>query len=283
MLRIIERATRHRIEQMNLPSIADVNEQRVTKFKQRITAAVEAGESTAFRELIEEIEREQNVPAIEIAAALASLLQGGAPLLLTEKADEGRAHIEAHSGGRRPAADDDGRPRPRGRAEKQERRKEKYGSREGPRERFGAARGEHAPATNGERDDAPPRKKRGGPQQINFETFRIEVGHVHGVKPGNIVGAIANEAGLEGRHIGHVDIHEDHSFVDLPEGMPKEIFRSLKKVRVVGRELQIALAKRSSDRAAGEGIPSGGDRAGQETPGGGRHASRKPHRSARQE
>jgi ATP-dependent RNA helicase DeaD len=63
------------------------------------------------------------------------------------------------------------------------------------------------------------------------------------VKPGNIVGAIANEAGLEGRHIGHVDIHEDHSFVDLPEGMPKEIFRSLKKVRVVGRELQIAHVK----------------------------------------
>jgi len=95
---------------------------------------------------------------------------------------------------------------------------------------------------------------------------------VHGVKPGNIVGAIANEAGLEGRHIGQVDIHEDHSFVDLPEGMPKEIFRSLKKVRVVGRELQIVLAHRSSNRAVSEG-----------TPGGGGHASRKPQRSARQE
>ena len=58
-----------------------------------------------------------------------------------------------------------------------------------------------------------------------------------------LVGAIANEAGLEGRHIGQGDIHEDHSFVDLPEGMPKEIFRSLKKVRVVGRELQIAHVK----------------------------------------
>jgi ATP-dependent RNA helicase DeaD len=72
---------------------------------------------------------------------------------------------------------------------------------------------------------------------------------VHGVKPGNIVGAIANEAGLEGRHIGHVDIREDHSFVDLPEGMPKEIFRSLKKVRVAGRELQIAYANHKPQRA----------------------------------
>ena len=297
MLRIIERATRQRIDQMSLPSIADVNEQRVAKFKQRITAAIEAGESAAFRELIEGIEREQNVPALDIAAALASLLQGGAPLLLpAERAEHSeRAEVGApKSGGGRAGADDEARPRRGGRVEKQERRKEKYGAREGQREhrrgRFeprgdstesaepqgeSAQRGPGARGgrdDRGDRDEAPGRKKRGGPHQINFETFRIEVGHVHGVKPGNIVGAIANEAGLEGRHIGHVDIHEDHSFVDLPEGMPKEIFRSLKKVRVVGRELQIALARRSSGRAAGEGIPSGDG-----------HANRKPHRSARQE
>ena len=91
------------IEQMSLPSIADVNEQRVAKFKQRITAAVEAGESAAFRDLIEEIEREQNVPAVDIAAALASLLQGGAPLLLPERAaDSGRTEVEAAAVWRRP-------------------------------------------------------------------------------------------------------------------------------------------------------------------------------------
>ena len=270
MLRIIERATRQRIEQMSLPSIADVNEQRVAKFKQRITAAIEVGESAAFRELIAEVEREQNVPALDIAAALASLLQGGAPLLLPEKAEgEGRPAVEARQhGGGRSTSDDGPRSEPRrgGREEKQERRKEKYGSREGRHEKVGH-RGQREPLetdspgqerrqgaeSHAPRDEPPAPKKRGGQHQINFETFRIEVGHVHGVKPGNIVGAIANEAGLEGRHIGHVDIHEDHSFVDLPEGMPKEIFRSLKKVRVVGRELQIV------------------------------HVSHKPHRSERQE
>jgi len=72
-----------------------------------------------------------------------------------------------------------------------------------------------------------------------METFRIEIGSVHGIKPGNIVGAIANEAGIEGVHIGRVDIREDHSFVALPEGMPKQIFKELQKVRVVGRELRI--------------------------------------------
>jgi ATP-dependent RNA helicase DeaD len=105
---------------------------------------------------------------------------------------------------------------------------------------------------NGRNPDAPPSTPRGRRRQesgrqdsgeIPFETFRIEVGHVHGVKPGNIVGAIANEAGLEGRYIGQVDIRGDHSFVDLPEGMPKDIFRSLKKTRVAGQELRIKRAE----------------------------------------
>jgi ATP-dependent RNA helicase DeaD len=73
-----------------------------------------------------------------------------------------------------------------------------------------------------------------------METFRVEVGSLHGIKPGNIVGAIANEAGIEGVLIGRVDIREDHSYVDLPEGMPKPIFKQLQKVRVAGRELRIS-------------------------------------------
>ena len=85
MLRIIERATRQQIAQMNLPSVAAVNEQRVARFKQRIAATLAEGETAAFRAIVEEFEAENEVPAIEIAAALASLLQGAAPLLLPEK------------------------------------------------------------------------------------------------------------------------------------------------------------------------------------------------------
>jgi ATP-dependent RNA helicase DeaD len=72
-----------------------------------------------------------------------------------------------------------------------------------------------------------------------MERFRIEVGHEHGVKPGNIVGAIANEAEIDAEYIGRIDIHDDYSIVDLPEGMPKELFRHLKKVWVSGQRLQI--------------------------------------------
>ena len=79
-----------------------------------------------------------------------------------------------------------------------------------------------------------------------METFRIEVGSLHDIKPGNIVGAIANEAGLDGAYIGRIDIREDHSFVDLPEGMPREIFKTLKQTRLAGRELRITRVERRS-------------------------------------
>ena len=75
-----------------------------------------------------------------------------------------------------------------------------------------------------------------------METFRIEVGHVHGVKPGNIVGAIANEAELESRFIGRIDIRDDYSLIDLPEGMPREVMDHLKRVRVAGQPLRISAA-----------------------------------------
>jgi ATP-dependent RNA helicase DeaD len=185
MLRYIERATRSPLEPMDLPTIADVNEQRVAKFRQRITEALAAGQAEVFRSLVEEYEREHDVPAIEIAAALASLLQGGSPLLLKEKEREARGE-------------------------------------ETDRERS-------APAAGRLTDE-------------DAETYRLEVGYVHGVQPGNIVGAIANVAGLQGKDIGHVDIREDHTFVGLPKGMPKEIMRELHKTRVAGRMLQLSLA-----------------------------------------
>ena len=72
-----------------------------------------------------------------------------------------------------------------------------------------------------------------------METYRISVGHQHGVKPANIVGAIANEAGLESRFIGRIDIHDDFSLLDLPAQMPPDVLSHLQKVWVSGQQLQM--------------------------------------------
>lgn len=75
-----------------------------------------------------------------------------------------------------------------------------------------------------------------------MQLYRVEVGKQHQLKPGNLVGAIANEAGLDAQHIGRIDIYEDHSIVALPEGMPKATLSHLKKVWVAGQKLKMSLA-----------------------------------------
>lgn len=106
----------------------------------------------------------------------------------------------------------------------------------GPRDRADSR--EERPRKSRERsNDRPPRPETG------METFRIRVGHKHGVRPGNIVGAIANEAGLDSAQIGRIDIQHDHSFVDLPTGMPKDVFLHLKSVWVSGQQLRISRIK----------------------------------------
>ena len=86
----------------------------------------------------------------------------------------------------------------------------------------------------------PKARRRPSEGDVDMVQYRIEVGSEHGVKPKNIVGAIANEAGLDSQFIGAVEISDQHSIVDLPDGMPKEIFRHLRKVRVCGRQLLIS-------------------------------------------
>jgi ATP-dependent RNA helicase DeaD len=222
MLRIIERHTRQPIEAMNLPTIKDVNEQRIARFKERIAGALQSGEAKAFQPLLEQFEAEQNVPAIEIAAALASLVQGTTPFLLENRPEP---QLNATGSGEHSHRDSTTRERPLrpARDERPER-----GARP---ERGGRFERDQEPGGRSRREAAPP-----------LETFRIEVGAAHGALPGNIVGAIANEAGVDGRHIGHIDIREDHSFVDLPVGMPEDIFQELQAVQIRGNPLRISRA-----------------------------------------
>ena len=124
--------------------------------------------------------------------------------------------------------------------------------------------------------ERPPRETRA--PEIGMETFRIEVGHAHGVQPGNIVGAIANEADLESRYIGRIDIRDDFTLVDLPEGMPRELLEHLKKVRVAGRPLRMQRAT-EADSAAPKGRrpgPGGKFAGGPRKPGGFKPGGGKP-------
>ncbi|MFC0677655.1 DEAD/DEAH box helicase [Lysobacter korlensis] len=295
MLRAIERATRQPIEPMSLPTVETVNERRVNKFLDRIADTLQGGDISMYRDLVERFERERNVPAVEIAAALAKLVQGDMPLLLKATDDQVRAaraqsyerpERDGRERGPNPRRDEQrgdrggfDRAAPRGGFDRGER---------APRERTAPDRDASSPRSHYERNDGAPRQATGGfdrhdarptqnatanageaffddagseaprerrePRQapdVGMETFRIEVGHAHGVKPGNIVGAIANEAELESRYIGRIDIRDSYSLIDLPEGMPREVMEHLKRVRVAGQQLKLARAG-DDDLAGGQ-------------------------------
>jgi len=276
MLRAIERATRQAIEPMNLPSVDAVNARRIAKFKEGIAGAAAQAGTAAYRPIIEQLELETGIPLIDIAAALASLSHGN--LLLPVKPVAGaqalqafeRPHRDAPSPGNgRPGPRADARERPRGAVnensatagsprslatdtparapslpEARVRPSERAAMERSHEQRRPAAKprpeaiSPGAPRVPPARAQGPVGGRKSG--RAEMETFRLEVGSSHGIKPGNIVGAIAGESGIDGVHIGRVDIREDFSFVDLPQGMPPAIFKSLQKLRVAGRELRLS-------------------------------------------
>ena len=218
MLRTIERATKKSIELMDMPTTADINDRRIDKFKTKITDTLDQEGLDFFKDIIEQFRQEHNVPSLEIAAALAKIAQGDEPLLLEEIKRKKRSEkpLDSQRNDTRRGAEDD-RPR-------RERR---------------------------DPDERPKRDKsefKLMPPTQGMERFRIEVGYTHGVKPGNIVGAIANEAGLDAKHIGRIELYDDFSTVDLPEGMPREILRLLKKTWVAGQQMRITRMDTSSGR-----------------------------------
>ena len=202
LLKAIEKATRQPLTQMQLPSAEDVNVTRLSRFDDAITEALQKAERIEkFRDIIGHYVREHDVPEVDVAAALAVVAQGDTPLLLDPKAEPVRAPREE-------------RP---------------------PRDRDDRGRGDRF-----DRGERPPRKPRGR-TDVPMATYRIAVGKRHKVEPRQIVGAIANEGGLERRDFGHIDIRGDHSLVELPADLPGGAWDKLATTRISGKLIDLSL------------------------------------------
>ncbi|MEM7194080.1 MAG: DEAD/DEAH box helicase [Pseudomonadota bacterium] len=213
MLASIERSTGAPIKPLSLPSNDRINERRIERFKQNIRDNLEEKNLALFKELLSELQTEcDDVDMLDIAAALANQLQGDAPFLLAKDSKE-RQHADVVRVAARRS------PSP-GRSNAREK------SRTGAKVRREQTQAGRASA----------QRKRSGSAMCRY---RLEVGRSHDVRPSQIVGAIANECGLGSGYIGKIEIHENHSTVDLPEGMPRALFKKLKKAWVSGQRLQI--------------------------------------------
>jgi ATP-dependent RNA helicase DeaD len=214
MLHAIEKATRQKIDMMELPTTEVINDKRIVKFKQRITDTLAGDRNALFSQLIEQYKTEHEVPVEDIAAALAQMLQGDTEFLLSNKPQRKFKENWDYRVGR------DDRPH----------RERSRGDRDRGRQK---GRNNDRPGNDRPGRDAPPEE--------GMERYRLEVGHDHEVKPGNIVGAIANEADIDSKFIGRISIHNDHSLVDLPAGMPNETLSKLKKAWVSGQQLNLSV------------------------------------------
>jgi len=238
MLRTIERATRAPIEPMKMPSNEDIRDQRVARFKEKIAAGMGEENAEFYRKLVRDFSEEAGVPIEDVAGALAAMAQGGRRL---------DAPFEQITEYRQTRGTDEAQ----GRSERRREERGNFRDDRGPRRDRYEDRGDRGP-----RHESKPMP--GKSTEPGMERFRIEVGHDHGVRPGQIVGAITGEAGLEGKHVGRIEIYLGFSTVDLPEGMPREVFEDLSRARVCGQKLAISKVTDDGGGQHGDGSRGGG-------------------------
>ncbi|WP_433995155.1 DEAD/DEAH box helicase [Cellulomonas hominis] len=198
-LRAIERTTRQQLEQIQIPSPADVSAHRVTQLLGRVPARSALGRLDLYRTAAAEfLAAHPEVDTAELVAVLAALAVGdeGPAPRPTEGDDLDDALSRAHL----------------------------------TPERGGAPRGRDA-AGDGRRSAA--RTSGTGPR------YRLAVGQQHGAQPGAIVGALTNEGGLTGKDLGKIDIFSTFSLVEIPGGLSTEAFDRIGRARVAGRPLRI--------------------------------------------
>jgi ATP-dependent RNA helicase DeaD len=189
LLHAIEKATNTKIEPMQLPTVEELNTQRVARFQQKLDETL-TEDLSAYENLIESYLHQNEANPLAVAAALAKIAQGDEPLFLKEQKVQEQVGF-------------DNSPR---------------------RERSKGKRREPEII-----DDVP------------MDFYRIDVGRNNDVKPGNIVGAIANEAGLDSKYIGRIEIFDNHSTLSLPAEMPREVYMHLKNVYVAGKKMNLNL------------------------------------------
>lgn len=201
LLKAIERATKSRLNEIELPTVDAVNEARKEKFRDSLTESLADPQIGIFRDLVKEYAESNEVELADIAAALAAQLQAGEDFLMKEKPKEERP-----------------------------RRRDRYGD----DNRSGG--GAYKPFDERFNKEAPRITDRNGKE---LAVYRLSVGHRQRVRPGAIVGALANEGGMNSRDFGRISIFAEHSLVELPADLPMEVFHALDQTRVSGQLINI--------------------------------------------
>ncbi len=203
MLNAIERTLKVPCDQYVFPTLEEMNERREEEFFAKIEDGMK-GDIGDYRKALQRLVEESGQDTLDIAAALAFL----------EAGKKGLRYEDMPTPPRKQRRDRDERP------DRSSRRNDRGDRRD-----------------RGERDD------RRFAKDDHLRSYRLEVGEYHGAQKGDIVGAIANEVGLDPKNMGKIRMFKDHTFIDLPKDMPREILDALKTVWVQGHQLNISVDK----------------------------------------
>lgn len=207
LLKNIIRHTNSDIAQVELPTAKIVEEKRIEALQAKLTLALENKDITFFNEVAANMAQKLELSAEDLAGALLCLAQQQSPIKVEEVKIQPRERNERND--RNPRSNDRG---DRGR-----------------RNERGGERAERKPRERNSRDAGP------------MDTYRIEVGREHGVQVKNIVGAIANEADISSKFIGDIRLHDNHSTVQLPKNMPKDVLDHFQKVFICKRPMGLTI------------------------------------------
>ena len=205
LLKNIIRHTKSEIAQVELPTAKVVEEKRIAALQAKLSIALENKDITFFNEVATNMAEKLDLPLENLAGALLCLAQQQSPIKVEEVKIQPRERNERNSRNER-------------------------GDR-GRRNERGGERSERKPRERNSRDAGP------------MDTYRIEVGREHGVQVKNIVGAIANEADISSKFIGDIRLHDQHSTVQLPQNMPKDVLDHFQKVFICKRPMGMTITQ----------------------------------------
>ncbi|KPH61019.1 DEAD/DEAH box helicase [Pseudoalteromonas porphyrae] len=212
LLKNIMRHTNSDIAQVELPTAKVVEEKRIEALQAKLAIALENKDITFFNEVAIKMAEKLELAPEDLAGALLCLAQQQSPIKVEEVKIQPRERNERNDRNSRNDRGDRGR------------RNERGGER-------GGERAERKPRERNSRDAGP------------MDTYRIEVGREHGVQVKNIVGAIANEADISSKFIGDIRLHDNHSTVQLPQNMPKDVLDHFQKVFICKRPMGLTITQ----------------------------------------
>lgn len=214
LLQAIENATRQKISPFEFPSVDVLNGKKFEQLFERIDKELEK-ELAEYQSVIKKYMVYNEIDPLKLAAAIASLEGDSRPFYIKEQQQPRRDRKEKKDYGR---IDKNSKKWKRRSSSKEDRKRSQ--------KKFDAS----------------------------FETYRLKVGEVHRVTAKDIVGAIVNEANMDSREMGKIEICDDHSYVELPSNLPKELLKTIGRVWVRGQKLGISkISSKNIDLDADEG------------------------------